>query len=115
MSETSEQIPCKGAQTQGWFAWADEMPPGPPALHMVGEVEVPNPGVVALLVPDDRPGIPETLALALRLVQRPGAWPEVVTWTSVRYDRHDFQGGQNEAVVYCGDDVAAHVPIQIVH
>lgn len=59
--------------------WNDTMPPKPDTFHMVGEVQVPNPGVEVLLAPRTPQGInPQTLLLTLLLVQRAGVWPQLV-------------------------------------
>ncbi len=36
--------------TRNWYAWNNQMPPPPDDFHVVGEVEVPNPGVEVRLV-----------------------------------------------------------------
>lgn len=74
--------------TRNWYAWLNLMPPRPDDFHVVGEVEVGNPGVLAELherVPQGP--VPTTLQLDLHLMQRPGPWPQTVTWTQCRYDR----------------------------
>ncbi len=74
--------------TRHWYAWLDLMPPKPDALHVVGDVEVGNPGVQAELHERVPQGFnPAILQLDLHLVQRPGPWPQGVTWTQCRYDR----------------------------
>jgi len=44
-------------ETRDWYAWNDLQPPGPPHFHVVGEVQVPNPGVHTLLVPKSPQGM----------------------------------------------------------
>ena len=75
-------------QTRGWHAWIDRMPPSPARLHVVGEVQVGNPGIVSLLVsrdaPDARAG---SLQLHLFLAQRPEVWPPVVVWVNATFEK----------------------------
>lgn len=74
--------------TRNWYAWLNLMPPKPDDFHVVGEVEVGNPGILAELherVPQG--SNPDILQLDLHLVQRPGVWPQVMTWAQCRYDR----------------------------
>ena len=74
--------------TRNWYAWINKMPPPPDDFHVVGEVEVPNPGVEALLTVRSPQGInPDILLLDLHLFQKPGVWPQVVTWVQARYDK----------------------------
>ena len=70
-----------------WYAWLDTMPPKPDNLHVVGSVLVPNPGVYAVLCKAVPQGInPAILILNLHLIQKPGIWPQVMTWAQARYD-----------------------------
>lgn len=74
--------------TKNWYAWINLMPPKPDDFHVVGEVFVSNPGVQAELSPKEPQGInPSILLLDLHLVQRPGMWPQVMTWVQCRYDK----------------------------
>ncbi|AZD80088.1 hypothetical protein [Pseudomonas chlororaphis] len=71
-----------------WHAWLDTIPPKPDELHVVGDVEVANPGVKAYLTVRVPQGInPAILMLDLHLYQRPGQWIQVITCTQVRFTR----------------------------
>jgi hypothetical protein len=75
-------------KTRNWHAWINAMPPGPNNLHVVGEVLVGNPGIQGELTIRQPQGInPAILLLDLHLVQRPGMWPQVMTWKQVRFDK----------------------------
>jgi len=75
-------------QQKDWYAWVDEMPPPPSHLHVVGELLAPNPGVEALLTVKEPQGInPGVLLLDLHLIQKPGMWPQVMTWVQARYEK----------------------------
>lgn len=75
-------------QSKNWHAWIDTMPPGPNKLHVVGDVEVGNPGIDTVLTEKVPQGInPAILLLDLHLVQRPGVWPQVVTCKQAHFDR----------------------------
>ena len=72
----------------GWYAWLDTMPPGPNHLHVVGDVLVSNPGVLAVLTMREPQGTnPKILILDLSLVQQPGMWPAVMSHAQSRFDR----------------------------
>lgn len=74
--------------TRDWYAWINFMPPKPDEFHAVGEVLVGNPGVQAELCARESGGSSATtLLLDLHLVQRPGMWPQVVTWVQCRYQK----------------------------
>jgi hypothetical protein len=65
--------------TRNWFAWNDLMPPGPPSFHIIGDVQVPNPGVDLLLTERVPQGInPAIILLDLHFIQLPGLWPQMV-------------------------------------
>ncbi len=71
-----------------WKAWINKMPMSPRAIHVVGDVEVPNPGVEVLLTMRVPQGInPSILQLDLNLVQKPGIWPQVLACVQGRFDR----------------------------
>jgi hypothetical protein len=99
--------------TRDWYAWNDMMPPKPDTFHVVGEVQVPNPGVDVLLVPRTPQGInPKILLLNLILVQRSGLWPHLVVWKRAHYEKvnADYESVQ----IFSGDEVIANVPVEIV-
>ena len=74
--------------TRNWYAWLNLMPPKPDDFHVVGEVFVANPGVQGELCVREPQGINQNiLLLDLHLVQRPGMWPQVMTWVQCRYDK----------------------------
>lgn len=72
----------------GWYAWINMMPPPPDDFHVIGEIEVANPGVKAELTKRIPQGINQKiLLLDLHLVQQPGMWPQVMTSATARYDQ----------------------------
>ena len=98
-------------ETRDWYAWNDLQPPGPPHFHVVGEVQVPNPGVHTLLVPKTPQGInPSILLLDLYLKQEPGTWPDVVVWVPARYDKRP--GYYRQVQIFYGRQVIADIPVQ---
>ncbi|MEP3477832.1 MAG: hypothetical protein ABJZ55_01165 [Fuerstiella sp.] len=99
--------------TRDWYAWNDQMPPKPDRFHVVGEVQVPNPGVDVLLSPRVPQGInPKILLLDLHLNQRPGIWPQIVVWKPVRYEKINVD---YESVEIFYDGVSTiQIPVEIV-
>lgn len=76
------------AECRDWHAWLNTMPPKPDEFHVAGDVLVSNPGVEPLLTMREPQGInPTVLILDLHLVQRPGAWPTVMTCQSATFRR----------------------------
>jgi hypothetical protein len=99
------------ASTRDWYAWNNVMPPGPNQFHIVGEVEVPNPGVDVLLVPRTPQGInPRVLLLDLHLIQRPGLWPQIVVWKHASYKK--VNATYDKVQVFSGIQVIADVPVE---
>lgn len=71
------------------------MPPKPDTLHVTGDVVVRNPGVNAVLTMREPQGFnPAILILDLHLVQLPGMWPQVVSCTTAKFDRHLTPGNR---------------------
>ena len=119
MSSENQNVPTITSTgkiaTRNWYAWNDLMPPKPNHLHVAGEVQVANPGVLALLSPKEPQGInPTILMLDLHLVQQPGIWPQHVTWAQAKYIK--IEGGTYyEVGVYFGGVEVAKIPVKDVH
>ena len=108
-------LPCADLQSRDWYAWINRMPPPPDDFHVTGEVLVANPGVEPLLTPKEPQGInPKILLMDLLLCQKPGIWPQVLTWKAVRYDKVRPGVDYEQVQVFCGDRVIADIPVQIV-
>ncbi len=119
MSESVEKqcvVPCKDTLTRDWYAWNNLMPPKPDDFHIVGEVQVGNPGIVAKLFPKVPQGInPDILLMNLILVQQPGIWPQIVTWVPVRYDKILMNSTYKSVEIFCEDQKIADVKVEDVH
>ncbi|MDJ0616240.1 MAG: hypothetical protein QNJ63_05700 [Calothrix sp. MO_192.B10] len=120
MSEKSVEkqcvVSCKGAPTRDWYAWNNLMPPKPDDFHVVGEVEVGNPGIVAKLYPRVPQGInPEILLMNLVLIQQPGIWPQIVTWIPARYDKVIMNSMYKRVNIFCEDNIIADIEVEDVH
>ncbi|MBV4458731.1 hypothetical protein KVG96_12285 [Pseudomonas sp. COR58] len=86
--------------SKNWHAWLNAMPPKPDSFHVVGDVEVANPGVKAILTMRAPQGInPGILMLDLHLIQEPGIWPQMMVCTQARYDRVMPPGSPNYSAV----------------
>jgi hypothetical protein len=108
-------VSCSSVESQDWYAWIDLMPPGPNHLHVMGEVQVPNPGVDPFLATKHPQGInPSILLLDLHLVQRPGIWPDVVVWKQVRYDRIVHGAQYRQVQVFCEEKMIADMSVEII-
>jgi hypothetical protein len=92
------------------------MPPGPNTLIVIGEAQVPNPGVEGILVPTNPQGInPQILMLDVLFHQRPGAWPQVMTWIPLRYERRaSGPTAYTEVTVMCEGNPIVQIPVQVV-
>jgi hypothetical protein len=104
--------------TRNWYAWLNLMPPKPDDFHVVGEVEVGNPGVQAELHYKVPQGInPAILQLDLHLVQRPGIWPLPMTWVQCRYDRILCPGmpGWKQVEIFHESERVALIDVETVH
>ena len=112
--ESETPVPCKGVQTENWYAWYNTMPLGPTLLIVIGDVQVGNPGVLAVLKMHEPQGInPQSLMLDLTLVQRPGYWPQIVTTAHARYDEQAEVGTYTSVSILCEGEIIADVTIDI--
>lgn len=100
-----------------WYAWLDLMPPKPDELHVIGDVEVGNPGVQAELQERVPQGInPAILLLELHLMQRAGVWPQIISVAQCRYDRVIRPGmpAYTQVEIFHGGAQIALIDIDIV-
>lgn len=108
-------VSCEGVATRDWYAWNNLMPPKPDDFHIVGEVQVGNPGIVAMLCPREPQGInPDILLMDLILVQQPGIWPQRVVWVTARYDKVLVNSTYTSVTVFCEDTQIIDVPVENV-
>jgi hypothetical protein len=94
------------------------MPPKPDDFHVIGEVLVSNPGVRAELCVREPQGInPAVLLLDLHLVQQPGSWPQVMSWTQARYDRVISPNSTpyTNVEIFSGGNSIAPIPVDEIH
>lgn len=68
-----------------WYAWINTQPVGPARIHVVGSIEVGNPGVEVHLTKRSTKE-PTTLTLDISLYQKPGNWIQRVTCAPANYD-----------------------------
>jgi hypothetical protein len=82
------------------FAAIQDVPPQKTLfLHVTGQVLVSNPGVVVELDYAEPQGInPSILLLKLYLIQRPGIWPQVLSWKTASYRSGIIQYNQYSQV-----------------
>jgi hypothetical protein len=101
--------------TSEWYAWVSRMPPGPASFHVTGMVTLPSPGYEARLEYATPQGInPADLILDLRITQRPGIWPQVVTNVAVRYDVQDYAGAYSSVLVRLPDGEGIQLEVEQV-
>jgi hypothetical protein len=103
-------VAVEANKTANWYAWNNLMPPPPPSFHIIGEVEVPNPGVDVFLFEHVPQGTnPKILRLDLVLVQRPGVWPQLVVRKQVRFDK--YNAIYDQVVIFSDGAPIAEVPV----
>ena len=112
---SSSVIDVPSAETRNWHAWNNQMPPKPDDFHIVGEVDVPNPGVdVELLARVPQGGNPQIFLSDLIMVQRPGIWPQVITTKQVRYDKVLVNSVYTEVNVFLSEKPIAKISVETV-
>jgi hypothetical protein len=98
-----------------WYAWVNQMPPGPASFHVTGIVQLPTPGYDVRLVAAEPQGInPRELICNLQVTPRPGIWPQIVTSVSVRYDESPAGTAYDGVLIREPDGDATHVDVDIV-
>lgn len=114
MSE-NKLIPCTNTKSKDWYSWINLMPPKPDDFHVLGEVLVPNPGVIPMLFPREPQGLnPNILLMDVYLYQKPGIWAQVMVWKQVRYDKM-VNANYTHVEIFCGNTRIANVKVDRVH
>ena len=73
-------------RSKGWYAWIEYHRQRPHALHVIGTLEIPNPGIQLKLIEEiSENQNNEVLSLSLLMHQKPGEWPEVACWHQVSF------------------------------
>lgn len=105
-----------GINTKDWYSWNNLMPPKPDDFHVVGQVEVGNPGVIGELRYKSPQGVnPDIILLDLVLIQRPGIWPQMMSWIEVRYDKVMKSAHYTNATIFYDGAVIQEIPVHDVH
>jgi len=99
-------LSLKATDTRDWYAWS----PTPDEFHIIGEVQIPHPGIDLSLTPKSTQNDPSILLLDLNLKQRDGAWPMVPTWKNAALQKAPLTSVQ---VFYQGTKVA-DIPVRTV-
>lgn len=116
LRKVNEAAIAKITETKDWYAWNNLMPPPPHSFHVVGQVEVCNPGVKGYLLPLIPQGInPAILRLELVLVQEADFWPQVTTWVEVRYDRVIATPQYQSVMIMSNGGAIAEVAVTDIH
>ena len=103
-----------GLETRKWYAWNDIMPPKPDFFHVIGEVKVRNPGIIALLCPPESPDLNvDIISLDLILVQQPGNWTMNTTWAQARYDSMILKNLYKTVLIRYEGEQIAEITVEI--
>lgn len=114
-TDVGRPVSCQGVETRDWYAWNNKMPPKPDDFHVVGEVQVANPGIEVSLIPRVPQGInPKILLMELHLRQLPGFWPQVLTLKQVRYDKILVNSDYESVNIFCGSEIIADITVENV-
>jgi hypothetical protein len=109
-------VPLSQPARESWMAWINKMPPPPDALHVRGQVTVPNPGVDIFLYRKEPQGInPTILLLDLVLVQQPGIWPQIVVTKPAAYEEVGRDLAFVTVEIHAQGSPVVSVPVEIVH
>lgn len=111
MSDSNEygSVSCKGIPTKKWYAWNNLMPPGPHFFHVIGEVEISEPGVCAMLTPKIPQGTTATvLLLDLHIIKNPNI---VNGGGVVRYGEVITDTIYSKVQIYCQDEIIADIEV----
>jgi hypothetical protein len=98
-----------------WHAWVNRLPPAPDELHVIGMIDVPNPGVDVSLVERVPQGVnPDDLLVELILEQKPGIWPQRVVTKQVAYERVVFGQAFKKVIVLVKNSEQISIPVIVV-
>lgn len=100
-----------------WTAWINKMPPPPDSLHVVGSVLAMNMGQTASLTRAVPQGInPAILILDLKMVQKPGIWPQAVVPRLVRFDIKDYaEAPHSQVTIRSSAECSVTIDVEAAH
>lgn len=100
-----------GIKTSNWNAWVDRQPPGPPAFHLTGIVELPHAGFEVTLAPSEPQGFnPAILMMELTVTELDGMHTQAVEGRGVRFDISPYEGNlYREVTIMHAGEMIAHI------
>lgn len=103
--------------TRNWSAWEDRQPITPPegaTLHVSGEVETTNGGIVPVLQPTVPQGVnPSILMLDLTL-QNTGPGTTDINYRSAKYEKNVSQGEHSQVQILWEGEIIKTLDVDIV-
>lgn len=103
-------------KTRNWNAWVNLMPPGPPVLHVMGEVLVGTPGHKAVLTINEPQGINERiLLLTLNVIPYEGVVAQVESWVVARFESVVSRKQYSQVQITGERDFSLTIDIQEAH
>lgn len=102
--------------TRDWYAWNNLMPPKPDDFHIVGEVQVGNPSITAMLCPQEPQGNnADVLSMNLILIESAGGSIQVLTWVPARYDKILLNSTYKRVEIFYESQKIADIPVEDIH
>lgn len=102
-------------QSKGWYAWIEYHSQRPHALHVVGTLEIPNPGIQLQLIEkisgnknDD------ILSLSLLMRQESGEWPDVACWYQVSFFKSLIGSLYQMVHIHSDMGIMEKIPVEVV-
>jgi hypothetical protein len=100
--------------TRNWKAWENQQPPGPPRLHVTGEVETSNGNQTPHLAEASPQGInPEILLLDLTITMS-GVGITVMGWKEVRFEKQVSKGQYTSVDIRADGETVGKADVKIV-
>ena len=101
---------CPVFDSRDWSAWIDAQPPGPPRLHIRGEVDLPTPGYKALwrIGAADRM-MPPGVRFHLSFEKPDGIVSQVISTESIAYKGEASYPDYRVIYVMCGERTLAEI------
>ncbi len=102
-------------QSKGWYAWIEWHSQRPHALHVVGTLEIPNPGIeLKLLEEISENHDAEVLSLSLMMRQDSGEWPAVACWHQVSFFKSLIGSLYQMVHIYSDLGIMEKIPVEVV-
>lgn len=101
-------------KSKNWKAWENRQPPGPPRLHVTGDVETSSTNQTPVLTEAVPQGINPAILILNLTVTSSGAGNDVMGWKQAKFEKRVTQGQYTNVDIHSDGQSVAVCEVEIV-